>query len=532
MYTDTTSNYSSPIRNIGARVDLYKESALAASFNKNGALKSFKVERVGEKKFFGFGICQKLNVHLIDKNRELSITTDNSFDVFLTASSTFGNSYFPRFYVTETHRDEKTNELSITAYDAIYRAAVHTVSELGLSSYTIAEFAQACAEKLSLRLVIDATATDSFAAIYQDGANYNGSETLREALNAVAEVTQTIYFANGQGELVFKRLAKDALPLFSIGKAEYFKLESGDNRRLATVAHTTELGDNVSASITTTGSVQYIRDNPFWNLREDVGELVSAALAVVGGLTINQFSCSWRGNPLLEIGDKISLVTKDNDTVISYLLDDVISFDGALEQKTQWEYEDNEAETADNPATLGDALKQTFAKVDKVNREIDLVANDTNANTELLAAIQINTSSITSSVEQIQTNMNSGFEAINEQLRTVTSRVETVITPEDMKILIDQELEDNTGKVVTSTGYTFDEKGLNISKTDSEMATIITDDGMVVYKNDETVLTANNNGVFAQNLHATTYLIIGENSRFEDYESDGEMRTGCFWIGG
>ena len=42
------------------------------------------------------------------------------------------------------------------------------------------------------------------------------------------------------------------------------------------------------------------------------------------------------------------------------------------------------------------------------------------------------------------------------------------------------------------------------------------------------VLTANNQGVDAANLHANTYLIIGEYSRFEDY---GNGRTGCFWVG-
>ena len=48
-------------------------------------------------------------------------------------------------------------------------------------------------------------------------------------------------------------------------------------------------------------------------------------------------------------------------------------------------------------------------------------------------------------------------------------------------------------------------------------------------KVNEKVLNANNQGVDAKNLHATTYLIVGKNSRFEDY---GNSRTGCFWIGG
>ena len=50
--------------------------------------------------------------------------------------------------------------------------------------------------------------------------------------------------------------------------------------------------------------------------------------------------------------------------------------------------------------------------------------------------------------------------------------------------------------------------------------------------NAEDVLVANSEGVKATDLHAKTYLIIGEGdgrSRFEDY---GIKRTGCFWVGG
>jgi hypothetical protein len=70
---------------------------------------------------------------------------------------------------------------------------------------------------------------------------------------------------------------------------------------------------------------------------------------------------------------------------------------------------------------------------------------------------------------------------------------------------------------------------LTVSKSDSEISTQITEDGMKVSKNDDVVLTANNVGVQARNLHSTTYLIIGSNSRLEDYH---DTRTGMFWIGG
>ena len=51
---------------------------------------------------------------------------------------------------------------------------------------------------------------------------------------------------------------------------------------------------------------------------------------------------------------------------------------------------------------------------------------------------------------------------------------------------------------------------------------------MKIFRSSTEVLTADNEGVKAEDLHATTYLIIGETSRLED--KDG--RTVCYWIGG
>ena len=99
-----------------------------------------------------------------------------------------------------------------------------------------------------------------------------------------------------------------------------------------------------------------------------------------------------------------------------------------------------------------------------------------------------------------------------------------------MELIVQEELSSGVNKVTTTTGFTFNQDGLTISKSNVDITTDISEDGMRVSKDGQVVLTADNNGVEALNLHATTYLIIGENSRFEDY--DNGSRTGCFWIGG
>lgn len=523
---------SSPVRQIAGGVGLYEGSTPLDIFHSTNALKSFAVDRIGEEsKFFGFGVCQKLNVKLIDKERALNITAANRLEPLFEVEEDIISPY-PFFNVTEVNRDENTNELSITAYDALYNADKYTVADLGIfesGSYSILSFTVACADLLGLTLNIEGVADDVFKTRYETGANFEGTEGIREALNAIAEATQTIYFINNDNELTFKRLSVDAVSVFTIDKSKYITLDSKTNRRLATITHATELGDNVTASIDESGSTQFIRDNPFLEMREDIATLIDNALANVGGLIINQFSCSWRGNFLLEIGDKIELITKDNESVFSYVLNDSITYSGGLTESTQWSYTDNENETASNPTNLGETLKKTFAKVDKANKQIDIVASETAANSAAISALQINTDSINASVEKISKETAEELEAVNEGLTTLTQKVEAQITAEDVTLEIKKELANGSIKVETSTGFTFNEEGLNVSKSGSEISTQITEDGMKVKKNNNDVLTANNEGVKAIDLHATTYLIVGNNSRFEDYGSD---RTGCFWIGG
>ena len=118
-------------------------------------------------------------------------------------------------------------------------------------------------------------------------------------------------------------------------------------------------------------------------------------------------------------------------------------------------------------------------------------------------------------------------EYLNQELRTLSSKVQSSITPEDVKLEISKTLEDGVNQITTTTGFTFDEEGLTISKSYSPISTQITEDGMTISKYGEDLLIADNAGVKATNLHATTFLIIGSYSRLEDYDG----RTGCFWIG-
>lgn len=154
---------------------------------------------------------------------------------------------------------------------------------------------------------------------------------------------------------------------------------------------------------------------------------------------------------------------------------------------------------------------------------------------EEIAQLVINSNNIFASVTENKKATDEALKSVNDALGTtsgliteITKEVSAKMTSEAVELQIKTAMENGTSKVVTNTGFTFDDIGMTVEKSGSEMKTQITEDGMTVYQNNEAILVANNQGVDAKNLRATTYLIVGR-SRFEDY---GSGRTGCFWIGG
>ena len=596
---------SSAVNRVNAKVELYNGSTLVTTCTCNDRLQDFTVERVGQNnKFFGFGIIHKLTVNLIDLDRSLTITKDNSFKVYLGYGDQFENPY-PTFYADSINRDENTNTITVVAYDILAAANTHTVAEVQVP-YTIRQFAAAATTLLGVAAVNFIGITDEAClnTYYETGANFEGTESYKAALDSIAEVTQTIYYLDNQNRLIFKRLDKNGAAVFTISKDIYYDLESGEKRILNTIVSATELGDNISSSAGSEGVTQYIRNNPFWDLREDRATLLDNAVAAIGGISADQFYCDWDGNFLLEMGDKINIIAEDDSNLVSYLLNDSIHYDSTLSELSQWVHTDKD-ETASNPSSLGEVLKQTYAKVDKQNKTIELVAGETKDNTTNIAALQLTVNGISASVksldettktltndlgevsgtvnthteniaalvakddeitasvssveaktnelddslnttnqnisklqltaENISTSVNSLETNITERLNGIDTNydelakeVSTKVTASDITVAIEEERRKGAEKVTTSTGFTFDSNGLTITKSNSEISTNIDEDGLSVYRYNEEVLTADNGGVLAKNLHATTYLIVGKNTYFADYGTD---RAGCFWTG-
>lgn len=121
----------------------------------------------------------------------------------------------------------------------------------------------------------------------------------------------------------------------------------------------------------------------------------------------------------------------------------------------------------------------------------------------------------------------------NTRLEELESRVSTALTQNSVIIEIEKIVNDinesGVSRVTTGKNYTFDDSGLDITDPNSELSTTVTHDGVKVTKNtnNTTMLQASSRGVDATNLHATTYLMIGNKSRLQVYKG---TRIGCFMV--
>ncbi len=592
---------SSDLKKLNAKVEIFQGSTSTPTYTCmcEDFLESFAVYREGDtSKLFGFGVCHKLDCKLIDLDRVISIHKGDTIKIGFGNKNTDSWDYpFPTLYVTEHATDEKNNTISLTAHDKLYFASEHFLEELNIlgSPTTPKDVFTACGAALGIP-TINWTEARSINLLHEDTPNFGGGEDLRTVMNYVAEVTGNIYFI-GEDDSLKLRAVRVSEPVKAIGKANYYELSVKEAVVLKNICSVTELGENLEPHTTIEeGVMQYLKENPFLNLTDDAATLVDNLAAAVQGLATWQVDCDWEGNHLLEIGDCIAFEKNDGSMVTSILLNDVLSYAGYLNQVTEWEYTQSDAETATNSTTLGDKLSETFAKVNKLEKNITLYVGDvvdevlpgkieeatgdlvgdvdalkqtTSSHTSKISTLEINTSGITQQVSQLtdttstltnelgevvekqttmqetvsqlliekdsiiaavgsleQTTLDS-FDAINTDISTLSKRTEVMVTPEDVTIQINSALDDGVSKVTTSTGYTFDEDGLHISKAGSTISSTLDEDGLIVSRSNTPVLEAVSDGVNAINISVKQYLKVG-GSRFQTY---GYNRTGCFWIG-
>lgn len=135
---------------------------------------------------------------------------------------------------------------------------------------------------------------------------------------------------------------------------------------------------------------------------------------------------------------------------------------------------------------------------------------------------------------------NDAFTVMDDKIEAAIGDVNDEITKikqtnNEISITIQELANRGVSEVTTTTGFTFNAEGLTIYETGKDIENKLNNEGMQVSRisGDESIpiLTADTDGVDALNLRSRQFLIIGDNSRFENYDNGTEAnRTACFHI--
>lgn len=291
-----------------------------------------------------------------------------------------------------------------------------------------------------------------------------------------------------------------------------------------------------------------IEDNYFLINQEEREKAIPELWEKLKGLEYLPFEIKYYGFPYLDIGDMILIKDTDDKEYISYVFDYTFEYSGVYNgtlktkaiTKTQTEYK--------NTNNIKTKFKKAERIIDKINGKIEDIIEEQNDATSKLTKHEQDIDKITNTVSTNTTNINNNYQEIINKLGdkaqkddviSLENKVETIQNDTEYAIKVSENIQVNgVSKVKTETGYTFDNDGLKIEKTNAKTKSKLNEAGLEINdatgSSEESLLFAGYDEkigetiVKTKNMTVEKYLTVGTYSRIEDYEEG----TGVFWIGG
>ena len=410
---------------------------------------------------------------------------------------------FGTFIVKDAKYNDESNSITLECYDLLLLSMIEytpvvefpTEENPDVTPVTLGAYLQAICSFLGIEL-----ATPEFAnsTVVIDEEKYNKDYTFRDVLTEIAQAAGgTIAIKNDKLWVLYPAASAVTVEPSNLKTIKIGELYGPVN---SVVLARTPQEDNIYKKDESAEKICEIKieNNQLMDShREDFIEGIYNALS---GLTYYPHEVESYGIGVLEVCDLFTIETLDGKTYTALHLSGDMEINQGLIERTKGAAPAATKTDYAAASTTDRTLNKTILRVDKQEGLIQgLVTKTTNM-----------TNDLTGEVEKIKKS------------------VEATMTEEDIKLLVSTSVE-GKNSITTSTGYTFDQNGMHIQKSGEEMENKLDNTGMYVNRNDDNILTANNEGVDAINLRSRQFLIIGENSRLENYE---KRRTACFYIGG
>ena len=398
------SAMASPSRMIRGKV-VVVDGGLTSEYGYANKLQSIEQEVSAVKgKMFGAVVSYKSTIKLIDVKNVVQV------NVGAKASPQIGinGELLPMtpVYISSNTFDEVKGIRTLIGEDAIGFTDKYIWNDikgdLG-NTFIIQDVFAAIASKIGTEFMITGELPNINAVYTKATFNVNGDETLRQILTAAAEATGAMVFINGNGKMEIKMLSNTIA--LAIDKNVQFDLSTEPSSSLSGIISINELNDMISVG-NNSSYVSVISVNPFIDPTDDSsqGKLQNLFVKCQGN-TFYPYKLKWRGNPALEIGDKIRLTLRDGSVIDTWYLGEKIKYTGGMSAESSWEADESEKPEVGSQ-TISDTTRRTMAKVDKANQKITLLTEASGEQGQKISQLEVSLDGIRTEVSEVSNTAN------------------------------------------------------------------------------------------------------------------------------
>lgn len=398
------SAMASPSRMIRGKV-VVVDGGLTSEYGYANKLQSIEQEVSAVKgKMFGAVVSYKSTIKLIDVKNVVQV------NVGAKASPQIGinGELLPMtpVYISSNTFDEVKGIRTLIGEDAIGFTDKYIWNDikgdLG-NTFIIQDVFAAIASKIGTEFMITGELPNVNAVYTKATFNVNGDETLRQILTAAAEATGAMVFINGNGKMEIKMLSNTIA--LAIDKNVQFDLSTEPSSSLSGIISINELNDMISVG-NNSSYVSVISVNPFIDPTDDSsqGKLQNLFVKCQGN-TFYPYKLKWRGNPALEIGDKIRLTLRDGSVIDTWYLGEKVKYTGGMSAESSWEADESEKPEVGSQ-TISDTTRRTMAKVDKANQKITLLTEASGEQGQKISQLEVSLDGIRTEVSEVSSTAN------------------------------------------------------------------------------------------------------------------------------
>ncbi|KAF0092168.1 MAG: PblB [Fusobacteria bacterium] len=491
------------------------------------------------------------------------------------AGGTYEYIDYGKFLITETTSIKESETTTVVGYDLMIKT-MKAYEPFATYPINLIDFAGGIAGQCGLTLgnTVFVNSTWSVPSeLYENIKNIS----YRDIITQIAEASGSIAMIGSDDKLYFKSIY-DTAEQITYENLFKLKLEPEYGPINSVVLSRQPQEDNIAlvdqASIDLNGLTE-VKISNNWLVDHNREDAITPIFNQLEGIRYYPFEASTEGLGWYEVGDMVEILNDQSEAFGTMILSVSILVDGGIKETFLTKAISKTATNYSYAGTVDKRLTNTEIKVDKQGQEIVLI-NEALVNTSIIykqeepplnpvindlwlnlsnnivyrfdgvawlatsvspdtllqyytkSEIELLNESITSTVsnlslgltnnyltkEQVEALTNGNSDDIDD-LFTKYSEVKQVADAVNIDITTIKQ--DGTTKLDTKTGFKFDSSGLQIDKG-SGIVSLLDDTGLYVNSGSEQLLKVNNQEINAKNVVVRTWLTVGNNARFEDYE--------------